>query len=148
MYSILHTVKVDDLDPLYRHIHHAESLKLLEKARLSLLSAVGYSAESLIERGLFPVIASIDVRYLREVTAGTFTVTCERFAVKNRSLLIFQKLVNDKGKSAVQATVTSMLFSKQTGRAVAPEPQFAKLFRNLCPDGNWSDLPNLVSAPK
>ena len=117
-----------DLDPTYGHLHHAKSLLFLERARLSFLNKIGYSAERLIAEDLFAVISSISINYLREVKNGKIRVTCEELKIKNRTLIIGQKVVNERGKTAIEATVHSMLLSKKAMRAVTPPQSFIDAF--------------------
>ena len=128
MFELPVTIKQVDLSPEYLHVHHTKCLLFLEQARLEFLRSIGFSCESLIKRELFPVIVSINVRYLREVVLGDYKVSCEDCQVDGRSLFIKQVMRSSKGKVAVEAMVESMLLNGKTKRAVVPESEFIRAF--------------------
>jgi acyl-CoA thioesterase FadM len=133
MFELEVEVTSSDLDPTYHHLHHARALLYLEQARLAFLKAIGFSAEKLIETDLFPVITAIDIRYLREIMAGTYKATCEECKVDGRTLKIAQRVLNPKGKSCIEAKVDSMLLQGKARRGVAPPPEFIEAFERWLP---------------
>jgi YbgC/YbaW family acyl-CoA thioester hydrolase len=132
MYLISHTITAADIEPVYNHVHHAHALTFIERARLAYLDHIGYSTDFLIGKGLYPVISSIQVNYLRELLAGVITISCEEPRIEHRALIIKQQIRNQRNKCCVVAEVTSMLFHKEIGRAVAPDPEFIKAFTGAC----------------
>ena len=120
------TVTKTELNAEYGHVHHAHILLFMEQARLSFLREIGFSAEKLMLSGIYPVIAAINIEYLREIVLGDYVVTCEDCKIEGRSIFIQQRIINEKGRIAVDSKVESMLFDKNVGRAVRPSPEFAK----------------------
>lgn len=123
-------IKACDLQTPYMHIHHAESIKLLERARLDYIDSIGFSAELFFERNLFLVISDIDVSYKREIKAGQIRVTCDDVIFDEKRICIFQSIYNEKGKHAIRAKVTTMVMNGKTKRAVFPEADFVKALKN------------------
>lgn len=113
-------VAEDDIEPIYNHVHHAQSLCYLEMGRLRLLLQLGIPNETLIAQGLYLVITSLAVRYKREVQKGAIRVTCEDPRVEGRVIVIDQKLYNHRGKLAVEARIEIMCLLRETSRAVDP----------------------------
>ena len=120
------SVPSSDIESVYRHVHHAQTLRYLELGRLELLKSIGVPNESLTSRGLFLVITSLNVQYKREVFAGEIRVTVENARVSEKALLLDQKLYNDRGKLAVEATVELKCLSSATKRAVEPPVELLK----------------------
>lgn len=110
-------ITVKNLEEVYQHVHHAESLKFLEAGRVSFLERVGSSMESLISNGLYPVVRAINVQYLREVKAGEVLVKTSISEVTERSVVFDQELFNERGKLAIEASVVCMFLNKELGRA-------------------------------
>ncbi len=127
-FSLRVSVPAEDLDPLYKHLHHTKALLLLERARLTFLEKIGFSSQTLIAKDLFPVIARIDVRYRREIGAGEFLVTCEECHVERVLLRIKQRILDSEGRVLVQATVDSVLMSGKSKSAVVPGDDFVRAF--------------------
>ncbi len=121
-----HPLEIDIglVDRVYKHVHHADILKLLETARLEMLKAIGKPSEYYLNQGLFLVIAKIEVEYLREVKGGRLAVICEDIEIKGKSILIGQKLLNERGKIAVRAKVESVFLSGSLQRAIVPPGDF------------------------
>ncbi len=124
MFEITLKVGEQDLSPAYNHVHHAHVLLLLEKARLAFLTELGFPTEEYQKRGLFWVIASISVDYKREIRAGEIRVTCENNLVQDKTLILDQRIYNEKGKLAVEGTAHSMLLSQATQRSAAIPAEF------------------------
>jgi acyl-CoA thioesterase FadM len=115
----------------YRHVHHADSLKFLEQARMQFLSSIGFPNQSFLGADLFLVIARIEVSYLREVLEGPLEITVEgaRCLEDGRTLALDQRLYRVSGgrrKLAIEATVYSVFMSGATKRAVPPPEDFLR----------------------
>ena len=106
----------------YGHVHHADSLRFLEAARLRMLEELGFPNESFLEQGLFTVVSALQVRYLRELFEGEITVTCGGGRVEGKRLSLEQTILNGKGKRAIEAVVELQFLSRSLGRAV-PVPE-------------------------
>ena len=126
MQSFNYSIPEDLIQSRYQHLHHAEALKFLEKGRLDLLDKIGFPNSSLMSRDIFLVITEISVRYKRELFAGDITVECQRTYLEGRDLVIEQRILNSKGKVAIEALVKSCCMSGTLRRAVTiPEDLLA-----------------------
>jgi YbgC/YbaW family acyl-CoA thioester hydrolase len=124
IFSKAYSVDATQLQSDYKHVHHAEILKFLERARLDFLIAIDCPNEDFIRRGLFLVISRIDVQYKREVLAGSVEVRCSSVTLEGKKVIILQELINPNGKLAVLARVESQFLSRAVGRAVLPPEDF------------------------
>ncbi len=125
MFEHRFTVAPEDVDKKYGHVHHAHILRYLELARLEFLKDRNYPADMLIESGLLPVIVKVTISYDREIVGESYTVTVDDCVIKGRTIMMNQRIVNDKQKVMVEASVHSMLFDHRIKRAVRPTPQMA-----------------------
>ena len=109
----------------YQHVHHADSIRLLEQGRLAYLENLGFSQEKFYTNGHFLVIASIQVRYKREIKCSEVQVTCENGRVLGRSIWLSQSILNALGKVLVTAEIEFMILDKKLGRAISVPQDFA-----------------------
>jgi YbgC/YbaW family acyl-CoA thioester hydrolase len=119
MHCFHYSIPNELIQSQYQHLHHAEALKFLERGRLDLLEKIGFPNPSLMNRGVFLVITDISVRYKRELFAGSITVECQRTFLEGRDLVIEQRILNEKGKVAIEATVKSCCMCGTLRRAMA-----------------------------
>ncbi|NMC64149.1 MAG: acyl-CoA thioesterase, partial [SAR324 cluster bacterium] len=105
------------LQPFYKHLNHAKVLTFLERARTQFLDDIGCPLQTLISEGIFSVVASIEVKYKRELFAGEILVTCENIEVRGKSLFVKQKIFNSRAKIAIEALVEIMFLRAATKRA-------------------------------
>jgi YbgC/YbaW family acyl-CoA thioester hydrolase len=119
MFSI--SVELGDgwIEPIYDHVHHGRCFSLLEQARLALLESVGVPNDKLLKEGRVLVITKVEAAYLREVKRGMVTVTCDRVEIEGRTIKIFQRILNERGKTAVEGVVSSMCMDIATRRGIA-----------------------------
>jgi len=119
MFSI--TVELGDgwIEPVYEHVHHGRCFSLLEQARLALLESVGVPNDRLLKEGKVLVIAKVEASYLREVKRGAVTVTCDRIETDERTIRIHQRILNQRGKTAVEGVVHSVCMDILSRRGVA-----------------------------
>ena len=122
MYQYEYLIGEDDISPQYEHVHHAHSLRFLERGRLQFLEAIECSNESLIATGVFSVIVRIEVDYKREVFKGPIRVTCEGFEVQGKTLRLRQRLYNHRGKEALNALI-ELKFMDGKSRFAVEVPQ-------------------------
>jgi YbgC/YbaW family acyl-CoA thioester hydrolase len=118
MFSI--TVDLTDqwVTPVYEHVHHGRCFDLFEEARIGLLRAIGFPNDMLLGEGKALVIAKVEATYKREVKKGLVTVTCEDIAIDGRTLIVHQKIVNARGKVAVDARIESVFMDMNTRRGM------------------------------
>lgn len=128
MYEFPYEITADSIQSEYRHVHHADALRLMERGRLDLLAQMGFPNQSLIAQDLFLVITSISVAYRRELFAGPVFVQCHSLRIDGRDLIIEQRILNARKKVAVEATVLSCFMSGSTRRAMLPPADFAEAF--------------------
>lgn len=128
MLSLRHSIGDRDLESVYGHVHHAQALFFLERARLELLERIDHSSAALIASDLYPVVYRLEVTYKREIFADAVEVTCESGRIAGKSFFIGQRILNSKGKECLCAEVECKLMQGSTKRAVVPPPGFARAF--------------------
>lgn len=128
MFSI--QVDLDDewVAPVYDHVHHGRCFYLLEQARVAYMDRVGFPNDVLLSRGQAAVITAVSAQYKREVKRGRVTVTCENLEVAGKTLIIGQKILNERGKVAVEARIESVFMDMSTRRAIMPPEGFIEAF--------------------
>ncbi len=128
MFSI--TVDLTDqwVAPLYEHVHHGRCFDLFEQARIELLKAIGFPIEMLLGQGKALVIAKVEAAYKREVKKGLVTGTCEDMTIHGRALLVHQRILNARGKVAVEARIESVFMDMDTRRSRDVPEEFAIAF--------------------
>lgn len=129
IYELNFEITDSDIEAPYNHVHHANSLKFLEKTRLALIASKGFHENTFFEKDLFLVIAEIDVKYKREIKKGSIRVTCDQIIFNNKKIIIKQSIFNEKGKLAIEAEVVSMILCGKTKRSVLPEEEFIKALK-------------------
>ena len=122
MLQMSYEVKASEVDDVYKHVDHSRIIKILEIARLQLLAELNHSSDSLIAQGIFPVISGFHISYEREVVLETVTLTCDRFEKRGKALLVHQRILNGRGKVAVEAVAESMFVNGATKRAIEIPP--------------------------
>jgi acyl-CoA thioesterase FadM len=130
MFFISHIVEPSDLSPEYQHLHHAQALYLLEKARLAFLESLGASNSLLQSQGYFLVIASMQLRYSREILAERLQITCEEPQILSRIIRVQQRILREDGTLCVGAQVDSLCMQGSTRRAVRPPELLCERFRS------------------
>lgn len=132
MFAIDETISEAQVDNSYHHLHHADSLKLLELARIKLLDHIGFPLEAFIKRQLFLVVSSLQVEYRRELFAGAVRITCQEARAEKKKISIAQNIFNQKGKIAVSARVELSCLSGLTKRAIDSEDAFVQSLLTAC----------------
>ncbi len=131
MVSLTIEVSAELIEPVYEHVHHGRAFFLLEQARLALLESIGMPNQALIRRGQMLVITKVEAAYKREVKGESVTVTCDKAQLKGRGLVIHQRILNHKGKLAVEAVIESVFMDTNTKRGILPPDDFLKAYRSL-----------------
>ena len=130
MFSITVEIGDDLVAPIYNHVHHGKCFFLLERARVGLLEAIGFPNEQLLREGKVLVITQVNVAYRREVKAGVVTVTCDSVRYEDRVIRIHQRIINSRGKTAVEGEVSSMFMDMNSRRGMdAPQDFLAALLK-------------------
>jgi YbgC/YbaW family acyl-CoA thioester hydrolase len=128
MFSI--QVELDDqwVAPVYDHVHHGQCFHLFEQARVAYMAHIGFPNDVLLARGQAAVITAVAAQYKREVKRGRATVTCEDLKVEGKTLIIGQKILNERGKVAVEARIESVFMDMNTRRGIMPPEGFIEAF--------------------
>lgn len=128
MFSI--EVELDDewVAPIYDHVHHGRCFYLLEQARVAYMAHIGFPNDVLLAQGQAAVITAVAAQYKREVKRGRVTVTCEDLEVDGKTLIIGQKILNERGKVAVEARIESVFMDMDTRRGMLPPEGFVEAF--------------------
>ena len=119
------------VDNDYRHVHHADSLKLLEECRLRYLDHIGFPNSELIAQGLYLVISELSVQYKRELFAERIEISCENPRRESKILYLQQRVFKASGKVAITAHFQFHCLSSELKRAVAAPEQFIEAFLSI-----------------
>ena len=128
MFEARFEITAADLETPYDHVHHGEALRFLERGRLEYLKACEIDYEALLAEGLFLVVTDIRAKYKRELKPGPITVTCERPAVERKVLSLHQRVLNEKGKVAVEVEISFQMLSGALRRSIVPPAEFVAKF--------------------
>ncbi len=111
-------VSINELDLIapYNHVHHAQILHFVERARTEWIASLGFPMEYWFSVGILPVVRALAVEYLREVKVGEYQISCECLELARRNLTLHQEIVNSKGKAVITAEVNLMFIDVKTGR--------------------------------
>ena len=66
---------------------------------------IGFPNYQLLQEGKVLVITKVSADYKREVKRGSVQVACDRVELRDRSLVIHQRILNHLGKVSLEATV-------------------------------------------
>jgi len=116
-----HEIEINDsmLSNAYGHVHHAESIKLIEQGRNAYLVSKGLPHESLHTENIYIVVTNIHAEYLREVKKGKHFSRVLALMVKGKNIIVTQDLIKESGKVCVKAEVTLVCMSGTLRRTVA-----------------------------
>jgi acyl-CoA thioesterase FadM len=73
----------------------------------------------------------VQAHYKRELKGGRITVTCDRLQVQGRSIIIYQRILNSKGKTAVEAVIESVFMDIQARRGISPPEEFLEAVKRF-----------------
>jgi acyl-CoA thioesterase FadM len=121
-------IEIDDdwIAPVYDHVHHGRAMSLLERGREGLLERIGFPNAQLLQEGKVIVVTRVDVAYRRELKRGVVRVTCEESSCDGRTMKIRQKILNERGKVAVEGVVELMFMDAGTKRGMNPPEDFIR----------------------
>jgi YbgC/YbaW family acyl-CoA thioester hydrolase len=131
MFSIQVEVPPELIAPVYDHVHHGQAFTFFEAARVALMEHLGVPYQGYLDQGLGLVIGSVQASYKRELKGGSVTVTCDRLELRGRSIIINQRILNSKGKVAVEAVVESIFMDIQARRGVSPPQDFLEAVKRF-----------------
>ena len=110
----------------YGHVNNARYLEFLEEARWTFFEEHGLLSEI---DGLMLVVVRTDIRYRRAAVDGDILRFEGRLKeLTSRHIILTQNIVLPSGKNAVEAEITLMVVSAESGRSISiPEPLFTLL---------------------
>ena len=110
----------------YGHVNNARYLEFLEEARWAFFEEHGLLSEI---DGLMVVVVRTDIRYRRAAVDGDILRFEGRLKeLTSRHIILTQNIVLPSGKNAVEAEITLMVVSAESGRSISiPEPLFTLL---------------------
>ena len=114
----------------FGHVNHANYLNYFEFARWRLLADENVTLTDFRKWDRFPVIANIDIRYLRPVTMGDRLLVETRILSLGRSSTQFEQRILKDGQEACVAKVRSVLVDGKGKPAEGP-PEFRARFAHL-----------------
>jgi acyl-CoA thioesterase FadM len=124
MFSITISIDEEWIAPVYDHVHHGRCLSLLEQARAAFIAELGFPNEELLQQGKVIVVTRVDMAYKREVKRGEVQATCDGVEFEDRVLRIRQRIVNNRGKTAVEGIVELMFMDMTTRRGMDIPEEF------------------------
>lgn len=108
------------VEPVYDHVHHSRCFYLFERAREGLLDKLGLPYKDYLKRGLGAVVGSVQATYKRELKGGLLTVTCDSVELVGRSVFFNQRVLNPRGKAAIEARIELIFMDFAARRGVSP----------------------------
>ena len=122
-----HSLKVRgyELDS-YRHVNHAVYLSYLEQARWEFLASRGLTLRKLDELKRWPVVASLEISYLKPALMDDELTILSRVTELGRASLAIEHEILCAGKTITRAKVKAAIID-ETGRAAA----MPEIFRHL-----------------
>ena len=110
----------------YGHVNNARYLEFLEEARWTFFDRVGLLPQL---KNIMLVAVRIDIRYRRPAVEGDeLSIENTVKALTPRHMVLKQAIRLPSGKNAVEAEITLMGVSAESGRSISiPEPIFTLL---------------------
>ncbi|UTG76175.1 acyl-CoA thioesterase [Neisseria subflava] len=105
----------------YGHVNNARYLEFLEEARWTFFQEHDLLSEL---EGIMLVVARVDIRYRRPSLEGdVLTFTGRLKDIGTRHIILSQTATLPNGKAAIEAEVTLMPVSSESGRSISvPQP--------------------------
>lgn len=114
----------------FGHVNHSNYLNYLEFARWKMLEAEGVTLKKFQEWNRFPVIASVDIQYLKPAFMGDIlTIETKLVEYRRSSMLLEQTILKGTSKVAT-AKIRSVIVSNDGRPAELPE-ELEKKWRAL-----------------
>ncbi len=124
MYSLNYTIPPELLANPYSHLPHWAALEQLESARRRLYLDAGESVVEWAKRGIFLVVARLNIEFLREIKATEITFYAAEVSSLNKRLCLGHGFRLANGKPAVKVQGEFAFLDSRTKRAIAPDPAF------------------------
>ena len=113
----------------YGHVNNARYLEFLEEARWTFFQEHDLLSEL---NGIMLVVARVDIRYRRPSLEGdVLTFTGRLKDIGTRHIILSQTATLPNGKAALEAEVTLMPVSSESGRSISVPQTLAHAIQNL-----------------
>ena len=113
----------------YGHVNNARYLEFLEEARWTFFQEHDLLSEL---KGIMLVVARVDIRYRRPSLEGdVLTFTGRLKDIGTRHIILSQTATLPNGKAAIEAEVTLMPVSSESGRSISVPQTLAHAIQNL-----------------
>ncbi|MDR6224150.1 acyl-CoA thioesterase [Desmospora profundinema] len=123
-------VRSTDVD-MIGHVNNAKYLEYMEWARFDWMKQLGLGMSQIQKRGLLPVVVHIGIDYRKELRLDdSVTVVTEPLRLGNKSSVVRQRILTEKGEVACEAEVTSVVIDAQTRRATEPPQEWKQIFES------------------
>lgn len=114
----------------FGHVNHANYLNYFEFGRWKLLADENITLADFRGWDRFPVIANVDVRYLRPVTMGDRLVVETKMVSHGRSSTVFEQRILKEASEVCTAKVRSVLVDGSGKPAEAP-PELRERWKDI-----------------
>lgn len=114
----------------FGHVNHANYLNYFEFGRWKLLSDEGIQLTHFQAWDRFPVIANIDIRYLRPTTMGDRLTVETRLVSHGRSSTHFEQVIFKGTQEVCTAKVRSVLVDR-TGKPAEAPPELVERWKKM-----------------
>lgn len=111
----------------FGHVNHAVYLNYLEHARWKMLEQEGITLQLITSLKRWPVIAAIEVNYLKPVFMNDPLEIHTRCVDHSRVRFTFEQTIFCRGTRVLSAKVTSVVVN-ETGRPEALPPEYQQLW--------------------
>lgn len=125
-FEMTYVIPTEMLESQYQHLHHADVMRVLEKARVQFLAELGLPQEELLRQDCFLVLQGCEVRFLREIKSETLRCTVEVVSLQGTSgFRLKQEVLKAPKRLAVQAffELTAMSGVRRRRRELPEELQ-------------------------
>lgn len=129
-FEMTYVIPTEMMESQYQHLHHADVMRVLEKARVQFLAELGLPQEELLRQDCFLVLQGCEVRFLREIKSETLRCTVEVVSLEGTSgFRLKQEILKAPKRLAVQAffELTAMSGVRRRRRELPEELQMLLL---------------------
>ena len=111
----------------FGHVNHAEYVSYLEHARWKLLEEEGITLEKMRDWKRWPVIAEIDVKYLKPTFMGDVLSVNTRIVGHTRVSFDIEQQILKNEVPVVNARIKAVIINEQ-GRPSEPPPEVVRVW--------------------
>jgi YbgC/YbaW family acyl-CoA thioester hydrolase len=111
----------------FGHVNHANYLNYLEHARWKMLEAEGITLELLQQCKRWPVIAQLEIKYLKPTFMGDLLDVETRCLEHGKASFVFEQIIMRAGTPVLKARIQGVMVNENGRPADYPE-QFAKIW--------------------